>query len=414
VSLPDQYQRPPLRYRRFGGGYRREDVEFALAELRLTLRQLDKDLEALRDRNRVLETELQTARAEVERLRTQEHEPSHSMAGALRRAGEIEEVANAHARDIIAQAEEAALRIRAEASQRMQDSSEQFNELLRLKSSLLEAMRGVVIDFDQAISRVERGEDLFPNALPAAPLGAPAPAVPGQASAAEPAAPPSTEDAQPWAAPEAAQPWTAPAEESSPPAASPEVPPAVPEAPPVPVYVPPAEEPPAAVAPPPPPPAPAPPAPAPDTASIPASPPPAPPPVAELTAAAVPAAEAPPGEAPAAAEAVSAAQPEPEPDEQLFETRVELDAGPFTDFAALSAFERTLAHLEKVEDVYVRRLADDRALIELTLGEPSRLLEAMRHTLPYSIDVRSADGAKIVMDVSVQAPAAIPGRAGNG
>ena len=51
----DGYQRPPLRYRRFGGGYRREDVEFTLAELHLTMRQLDVDLQSLRERNRDLE-----------------------------------------------------------------------------------------------------------------------------------------------------------------------------------------------------------------------------------------------------------------------------------------------------------------------------------------------------------------------
>ena len=41
LASAERFQRPPLRYRRLGGGYRKEDVEFALAELRLTLRQLD-------------------------------------------------------------------------------------------------------------------------------------------------------------------------------------------------------------------------------------------------------------------------------------------------------------------------------------------------------------------------------------
>src|SRR3954465_4544610 len=169
MSVPDRYQRPPLRYKRFGGGYRREDVEFALAELRLTLRQLDNDLESLRDRNRDLEAELQTARHEIESFRGKEHELSQTMASALRRAAEIEDGANARAREITAQAEEAAMRIRSEASRRIEDSSAQFNELLRLKDNLLDAMRSVVGDFDQAISRVERGEQLFPGLMQAVP-----------------------------------------------------------------------------------------------------------------------------------------------------------------------------------------------------------------------------------------------------
>ena len=119
MSMPDRYQRPPLRYRRFGGGYRREDVEFALAELRLTLRQLDNDLESLRDRNRELEAELTAARSEIESFRAKEHELSQTMSAALRRASEIEDTASSRAREIIAQAEEAAMRIRSEASRRI-------------------------------------------------------------------------------------------------------------------------------------------------------------------------------------------------------------------------------------------------------------------------------------------------------
>src|SRR3954452_15153374 len=135
MSAPDRYQRPPLRFKRFGGGYRREDVEFALAELRLTLRQLDNDLESLRDRNRELEGELQQSRQEIETLRAKEHELSQTMSAALRRSAEIEEGAQGRAREVIAQAEEAAMRIRSEASRRIDDSSAQFNELLRLKDN---------------------------------------------------------------------------------------------------------------------------------------------------------------------------------------------------------------------------------------------------------------------------------------
>jgi hypothetical protein len=315
MSAPDRYQGLPLRYKRFGGGYRRDDVEFALAELRLTLRQLDNDLQSLRDRNRDLEGELQTARNEIENFRGREYELSQTMASVLRRSAEIEEAASARAREIVAQAEEAAIQIRSDASRRIEDSSAQCNELLRLKDNLLDAMRSVVGDFGQAISRVERGERLFPG--------------PTQAAEAE---------------------WP-----------SQPVEPTVAETAPVSVFVPPpVTEPPSQGTP--------------DAVSIPAAP-------------------APPA-------GVSAS-----PDETVFDTRVELDAGPFSDFAALSAFERALAHMPKVEDVYVRRLADDRALIELTLAEPAPLLETMRASLPYSLDVRSANRTKIVVDVAVEQPA---------
>jgi hypothetical protein len=285
VNEFETYERPPLRYRRFGGGYRRADVEYVLSEFRVTMRQLDSDLESLRERNRELESELTGARTELEGYREKEREFTQAMASALWAAAAIEEGAQRRAREILAEAEEAALRIRAEASRQIEESGAQFNQLLRLKDNLLEALRGVVGDFDDAISRVRRGEQLVP------------------------------------AAPRAVE--SGPAEP---------------------------EEEPAVVAAPAPPQAPAP------------------------------------------------------PDEQLFETRVELDAGPFPDYAPLAAFERALVHLPRVEDVYVRKLAGDRALIELMLSEPAALIRTMRESLPYSLEVRSANGSHLVVDVGTDLP----------
>lgn len=323
----DGYQRPPLRYRRFGGGYRREDVEFTLAELHLTMRQLDVDLQSLRERNRDLEAELTSARGEVEAATARELEMSRSMAAALRRAAEVEEGAHGRAQEIVAQAKEVAARIRAEASRRIEMTSTQFNELLRLKDNLLDAMRGVVADFDHAISRVEQGEQLFSGTT-----------VPGAAEEV------SVEEVSKIGMPE------------PPPSALtvPEPTPAIPE----------------------------------PAAAI------VEPPVSPVE------------EALRAPEPVVAT-----PAEQFFETHVELDAGPFSDFVALSAFERSLSHLAKVEDVYVRRLAEDRALIELTMSEPAPLLETMREFLPYSLEVRFANRSRVVLDVFAQSPVGAIGSA---
>jgi hypothetical protein len=66
-GLFDDSKRPPLRYRRFGGGYRREDVDLLLAEFRLTLRSLELEVGHLRARARDLE-ERHEARGRVEAL----------------------------------------------------------------------------------------------------------------------------------------------------------------------------------------------------------------------------------------------------------------------------------------------------------------------------------------------------------
>ncbi len=359
MSTTDGYELPPIRSKWFGHGYRREDVEFALAGLQQTLRQVDGDLESVRDRNRELEGEIAAARTELESFRAKERELWETMSGVLRRATDIENAAEARAREIEAQAAEAAKRVHAEAVQRLESSKVELDELLRQRKGLLERMRGLVADFDQAISRVERGERLSPGVT-----GSPAER-PAEHAVPE-AAPPPVEE-------QAAQSPQPPAEPAPQPFLVPAVEPAQAEQAARPAAAPPAAQPPAA---PPPaaPPAPSAPVPA---ASVPAPAPPAPP----------------------------APEEEAKDGEQLFETRVELDAGPFSDFAALSAFERSLAQLAKVKDVYVRRLAEDRALIELTLSEQAPLLRTMHESLPYALEVRSANSSKLVIDVSVQTPA---------
>jgi hypothetical protein len=274
----DRFGSVPLRYRRLGGGYRREDVESALAELRLDLHKLDGDLAGLRERARELEEELRSARAELEASRNRELELSQTMAGVLRRANEIEEAAHERAREIVAAAEDTAQRARAEATRRVEQTSGQFNELLRLKENLVSSMRHVVGEFDEALSRVQRGDSLFGR-----------PVVPGPQAATPPAP-----QFEPWPEPSAQ--------------------PLVHEGP-------------------------------------------------------------------------------------TFEGHVELDVGPFVDFAALTSFERAIARLPRVERVVVRHLEGDRARIELTLSDATPLLATIREYLPYELHVHSASHGKLVLDV---------------
>ena len=74
------------------------------------------------------------------------------------------------------------------------------------------------------------------------------------------------------------------------------------------------------------------------------------------------------------------------------------DGGKDADFTALSAFERSLARIPNVADVYVRWFTGDRALIDLVLSEPARLVVAMR-SLPYGVNVTGIDDHRIGLDV---------------
>jgi hypothetical protein len=86
----------------------------------------------------------------------------------------------------------------------------------------------------------------------------------------------------------------------------------------------------------------------------------------------------------------------------LFDRRVELEAGPFEDFASLAAFEQALGGLSKVEDVYIRRFEGDQATIEVTLHEPAHLLDEMNARLPYRLTVDVAEHDRIALKVGAE------------
>jgi hypothetical protein len=90
--------------------------------------------------------------------------------------------------------------------------------------------------------------------------------------------------------------------------------------------------------------------------------------------------------------------------DRLYEGRIEVDAGPFLDFAALSSFERALGRIRGVADVYVRRFIDDRAMIEVTLGESTPLVRVMATDLPFGFDVQSMDEEGLALTLHALPP----------
>jgi chromosome segregation ATPase len=76
---------PTLRYRRLGGGYRREDVEAALEKLLETVRTVEANVEQLRERSTELEAELRAAKSELQAYRAREER----IEAAVRRAEDV-------------------------------------------------------------------------------------------------------------------------------------------------------------------------------------------------------------------------------------------------------------------------------------------------------------------------------------
>jgi hypothetical protein len=129
-------------------------------------------------------------------------------------------------------------------------------------------------------------------------------------------------------------------------------------------------------------------------------------PVAERGAQAPAAGEAAPGfPPPPRAGNLSGVSPPPEGAENRnqFEGQVVVNAGPFTDIATLGAFEQALGRLPRAEEVYVRGFEGNRALIDLRLAGPVRLLDEMRRSVPFPFGVVEVGHGMVT--INVDAPA---------
>ena len=274
MSVRDVFATPPLRFRRFGGGYRRADVELVLGELRLTLRSLELELASVRERARDLEGDLREARAEIAAFRRQGNEIAQAMTNARSGADEIEQEAQQRARQILSDAEVEAERLQADARDAVAQRREELARLNAARAALLVRMRTALREFESLLDEPE-----------------------------------------PEGKAEAAVSAERPLEEWHP---------------------------------------------------------------------------------------LGAAAP---PEDELWPLEVELEAGPFPDFEAVSAFEHELARLPHVEDVHVNRLDGGRALIDLRLTESAPLLAHLREHLPYAVGLRRELPGRLVVDVDVPSSA---------
>jgi hypothetical protein len=99
--------------------------------------------------------------------------------------------------------------------------------------------------------------------------------------------------------------------------------------------------------------------------------------------------------------------PVPMPHDRIFEGRVLVDAGPFLDIAAVTAFQQALERVPGARDVDVTALELDRAHVELDLSDPVALGREIRAVFPFNFAIFEAGHGRLSINVDV-APAAAP------
>jgi len=84
----------------------------------------------------------------------------------------------------------------------------------------------------------------------------------------------------------------------------------------------------------------------------------------------------------------------------VYAGEVEIEVGPFRDFAQLAGFEDAAAGIPDASRVKVKRFTGGRATVSISLERPVELLRALEERAPFDFVVRDTRRNGIVLDVS--------------
>jgi DivIVA domain-containing protein len=87
------------------------------------------------------------------------------------------------------------------------------------------------------------------------------------------------------------------------------------------------------------------------------------------------------------------------PHDGRYAGRVEVEIGPFRDFAQLTMFEDAAAGVRGASDIRVKRFADRRATLSMNLDNPVELLRELEERAPFDFVVRDTRRDGVVLDV---------------
>jgi hypothetical protein len=79
--------------------------------------------------------------------------------------------------------------------------------------------------------------------------------------------------------------------------------------------------------------------------------------------------------------------------------QVQVEVGPFADFAQLTAFEDAAAAIEGASEIAIRQFAGGRATLSIKLAAPVDLPQELERRTPFRLRVRDARRDAVVLDV---------------
>ena len=161
--------------RAFLRGYRRADVELALARSTIARERVQLELEAVRGRADDLQREVEDLRAQIADHRRRETELLAALDEVRERRESLEREARLRADEILAEAREKAAGLRTEGLREVGELQEHVEQLLGLRSGLTATLKRTMQEIGGALERLAGGRG---ERTPDAPALEPAPARP--------------------------------------------------------------------------------------------------------------------------------------------------------------------------------------------------------------------------------------------
>ena len=135
-------------------GYRRGDVDLAVARATIAHEQLQHELEGTKARANAMHAEIKDLHRRLDDLRGREQQLTRTLDEFRERREQLEQEAHTRARSIIGDAEQRAAALRTEGLRSVGELQQQVEQLLGLRAGLSIALKRVTEDISDSLDRL--------------------------------------------------------------------------------------------------------------------------------------------------------------------------------------------------------------------------------------------------------------------
>jgi predicted nucleic acid-binding Zn-ribbon protein len=135
-------------------GYRRSEVDAAVARSELRIDQLEYELDGMTQRANAMQVEIRELHSRIDQMRERENSLSRSLNEMRARRDQIERESSARAQQVMFEAEERAASLKTEGLRQVGELQRQVEQLLGMRSGLTQALQRLSEDIAGAMARI--------------------------------------------------------------------------------------------------------------------------------------------------------------------------------------------------------------------------------------------------------------------